>query len=143
MPTPFSKNSKQLNKLKSIFKHKEVSFKTNVVTILHNVSSGQIFRLKQKQKVQESLYIIKMSEIINARSKFRELESTKNKNGTIKLEEMICKLLKERLCNKETLQEMFELCKLVDSITPTLYDLPKLPKTDIILRPIVSMVGSP
>ena len=47
----FFNNSKQLNKLKLVFKDKEVSFKANLVAISYNFSSGQMFKFfRSKQK---------------------------------------------------------------------------------------------
>ena len=69
--------------------------------------------------------------MINYKSKFKEL-------GTIKLEKIICRLLKELLDNTEILQDMFDFY-----IRPRLYDLNKLYKTNIpLIRIVHFMVGS-
>ena len=93
--------------------------------------------------LNKSDYLAKMSTIIHDSSKFKCLGSVKDYDKTEKLEKKICRVLKDLVNKKEIFPPTFDSLRPIGSVRPKLYELPKLHKPDVPLRPILSMIRSP
>ena len=87
-------------------------------------------------------YIGKMESLLGDTTKFVALGSVANHDNTSKLEaklqRRLLKLKKDGIISSST----YETVRPVGSTRPRMYGLPKVHKTDLPLRPILSMTGS-
>ena len=150
----------------------EVTFKANLVALAHNYAntkpeknlmvntsemSAVIRDIKNNEKIvlakpdkgsgivvlDKTDYLGKMNLIIDDKSKFLKLGPVSDFDNLSKIEKDIIDLLKRLVSNKEISQQIFNEIKPMGSIRPRMYGLPKLHKSEVPLRPILSMTKSP
>ena len=91
--------------------------------------------------LDREVYIEKMMSIINDKRKFM----VESEAGDIiqKWESKVGKQISDLQQQKKISSELANVMKPTGSTTPRIYGLPKIHKTNIPLRPVLSMVGSP
>ena len=76
------------------------------------------------------------------KTKFVKIKTASDFDNLIKNEKEIIDIIKDMVFKKEIRQETFNQVKLLGSIRPRLYGLPKMHKKEIPLRPNLSMTKS-
>ena len=84
-----------------------------------------------------------MNEIVYNISKFIELGPTSDFDNLNKIEKYIIHLIKRSVSSKEISQQIYYDVKPIGSIRPIMYNLPKLHKSQVLLRPILLITKSP
>ena len=93
--------------------------------------------------LQKDDYVQKMLSILNDSTKFLCLGPSSQCDHTLKTEYFLQSHLKKLLDSKEISEDVYnDICP-NGSVRPRLYGLPKVHKTGVPLRPILSMSGSP
>ncbi|CAH8568118.1 unnamed protein product [Dicrocoelium dendriticum] len=91
--------------------------------------------------MDKSDYIAKMNAILNDHSKFRMMETEKDKTASI--EKTVTKLLRCLKQENAIDSVVFEYTRPSGTVIPRLYGLPKVHKEGLPLRPILDMCDSP
>ena len=92
--------------------------------------------------LQKDDYVQNMISILNDSTKFLCLGPSSQFDHTLKTEYFLQSYLKKLLDSKEISENVCNICP-NGSVRPRLYGLPKVHKTGVPLRPILSMSGSP
>ena len=87
-------------------------------------------------------HIDKMMDILKDETKFKYLDGVTEHVCTPQVEGQIVKRLLQLLKRGELSKEVYDRIKPVGAQRPRMYDLPKIHKENIPLRPILSMVRS-
>ncbi|MEL6802794.1 MAG: reverse transcriptase domain-containing protein, partial [Bacteroidota bacterium] len=87
-------------------------------------------------------YVAKMKLILDDETKFKMIGEAENCDRTAKIESKLQRLLLKLHKDDQLSQQEYETVRPTGSQRPRLYGLPKVHKTSIPLRPILSMVGS-
>ena len=88
-------------------------------------------------------YIHKMLTILENKTKFKELGPVESHDHTMAIELKLVKLLTALKASGQISASEFDSMKPIGSLRPRLYGLPKVHKPGCLLRPILSLTGSP
>ena len=84
----------------------------------------------------------KMNQIHNDESKFQCLSPTELNDNMVKIEAKLQKRLLEQVKSYQLPEDVYEAIHPTGLQRPQMYGLPKIQKVDVLLRPILYMVGS-
>ena len=88
-------------------------------------------------------YIEKMMVVLQDKLKFQEIKPAETFDRTDKMEQQLSSFLLQLVTNCELSEATYKSVRPVGSCRPRMYGVPKIHKTGVPLRPILSMSGSP
>ena len=107
----------------------------NIVITKQDIGSGEVILNKND-------FIDKMLVILDDTSKFEKLGPTSSNDNTANIKSKLQKRLLELFKEDTIPKSLYQNIRPTGSQTPRMYDLPKTHKTNVPLRPILSMTGS-